>query len=235
MKKILIFIFITICFNLLSQTSIELNNSLTAILSSSTNSQIGLSFNGNNVITKKKYSLDLNTNYSLTFSPKISENELIQRASLDYKNKNWFYFTSYQFNYSYTRGIYADNWLGIGSGYKKPFKIGKFSISYAILYQNTNYALYSKSVFRHSIRGKIKLEKEKFEISTEYYYQPNVSNFKDVIVYGTTQINIFPKNKLSFTIQDVINYRNQSNIKLIHNLTLGIGYKISKEIKKGNI
>lgn len=236
MKKLLLFLFISIYFNLFSQVNLDLNNNLTGILSNSTNSQIGLSYNGTNSITKRKYSLDLNTNYSLTFSPKISENELVQRVSLDYKNNNFFYFIPYQFNYSYNRKINSDNWIGIGYGYRKEIKSGKFSLSYAIFHQNTNfYSSESITVFRHSIKGKLKIEKEKFEISTEYYYQPNIEDFNDVIIYGTTQINIFPKNKLNFTIQDVVNYRNQSTTKLIHNLTLGIGYKISKEIKKGDI
>lgn len=232
MKKLLLFLFISIYFNLFSQIDLELDNNLTGILSNSNNSQIGLSFNGSNTISKRKYSLDLNTNYSLTFSPKVSENELVQRVSLDYKNKNFFYFIPYQFNYSYNRKINSDNWIGLGYGYRKEIKHGKFSMSYAIFYQNTNYSLETIEVFRHSIKGKLKIEREKFEISTEYYYQPNVVDFKDVIIYGTTQINIFPKNKLTFTIQDVVNYRNQSNTKLIHNLTLGIGYKISKKINK---
>lgn len=235
MKKLLLFIFILTYFNLFSQIKLDLDNNLTSILSNSNNSQIGLSFNGTNSITKQKYSLDLNTNYSLTFSPKISENELVQRVSLVYKKSNSFYFIPYQFNYSYNRKINSDNWIGIGYGYKKEIKHGVFSISYALLYQNTSfYDLETIEVFRHSIKGKLKIEREKFEISTEYYYQPNVEKFSDFIIYGNTQINIFPKNKLNFAIQDVMNYRNQSSTKLIHNLTIGIGYKISKEIKKGN-
>jgi len=236
MKKCLFFLLIIINLVSFSQTNLELDNNLTSILSNSNNYQVGLSFNGNNTFTRNKYSLDLNTNYSLIFSPKILENELLQRVSFDYRNKNWFYFIPYQFNYSYNRKIQSDNWVGVGTGYRKNLKYGKLSISYAMVYQNTNYFnLDTKYVFRHSIRGKLKIEKQKFEITTEYYYQPNMINSNDIIIYGTTKINIFPKNKLNFSIQDVISYRNQSSIKLMNNLTFGVGFKISKEIKKGNI
>ena len=53
--------------------------------------------------------------------------------------EHWDLFTTYQFNYSLLREITADNWLGIGGGVKEKFNWGKASLSYAMLYQNTNY------------------------------------------------------------------------------------------------
>ena len=60
-----------------------------------------------------------------------------------------------------------------------------------------------QNIFRHSLRLKFSLEKNNCEIISEYYYQPNVTNIRDNIIYGTTKISFFPKNKLNFTIGDL--------------------------------
>lgn len=235
MKKIhLLFLFL-ISFTLHSQTELSLDNNLTGMYSETKNgSQLGLNFTGNNSIDINKFAIDLGTNYQLGYSQKsLSQNEFIQRANLAYNHEYWDLFTTYQYNYSLIREIESDNWIGIGGGIKKKFNWGKLSLSYATLYQSTNYIdIASTGHLRHSLRGKAKIEKTKFGLSIEYYYQPAISNFKDCIVYGTTKLVINPNKLVSFVIQDVINYRSESQVKLLHNVTFGIGYKFTKKIIK---
>ena len=230
-KRPLLF-FALLCFNLVFSQEIKTENSLTGIVSNSISSQLGLTYVGENSFIKNKWDITSVTNYTLTFSPNISENELLQRVSFDVRENKWSYFTNYQYNYSYVRKIQSDNFLGIGTGFKKEFTYIKSSISYAILFHQSNYFNgEDENIFRHSLRLKFSLEKKNWEIISEYYYQPNVTNIRDNIIYGTTKISFFPKNKLNFTIGDIFNWRSQSDVKIIHNLTIGVGYKFQKSIK----
>ncbi len=218
---------------LFSQTEINLDNNLTGLYSENkSGKQFGLNFIGNNSFQKNKLSVDLSTNYSIRMNPSLTENEFIQRANLGY-NKDYFdVFVTYQYNYSYTRNIISDNWLGIGGGIKKKFNWGKSSLSYAFIYENLNYLNNpTDRILRHSIRLKLKVEKKIIGLSTEYYYQPSIGDFKDYIIYGTTKITILPEKSFSFIFQDVINYRNISDVKMIHNLSIGCSYKFSKKIE----
>ena len=231
-KRPLLF-FALLCFNLVFSQEIKTDNSLTGIVSNSISSQLGLTYVGENSFIKNKWDITSVTNYTLTFSPNMSENELTQRLSYNLKLGNWSNFASYQFNYSYVRKIDSDNLFGVGTGIKKDYNCIKSSISYAILFQNTNYSLQtSEYLLRHSIRIKFIIEKDNFELISEYYYQPDILNFNNTIIYGTTKINFLPKNKINFTISDILNYRSQSNVKLIHNLTIGVGYKLQKKITR---
>lgn len=235
MKKIhLLFLFL-ISFTVHSQKELSLDNNLTGMYSETKNGpQFGLNFIGNNSIDINKFALDLGTNYQLGYLQKsLSQNEFIQRANFAYNHEYWDVFTTYQYNHSLIREIKSDNWIGIGGGVKKKFNWGKLSLSYATLYQSTNYLdIESTGNLRHSLRAKVKIEKTKLALSMEYYYQPTMSNFSDYIVYGTTKITINPKKPVSFIIQDVLNYRTDSQIKLLHNINFGISYKFVKKIEK---
>ena len=102
-----------------------------------------------------------------------------------------------------------------------------------MLYQNTNYFyLDQKETFRHSLRGKVKLEKSLFSVSVEYFYQPSIKDSKDYIVYGTTKLTIFPNKPLNFIAQQTMNYRSIGDFKMIQNTTFGIGYKFIKKFEK---
>jgi hypothetical protein len=48
----------------------------------------------------------------------------------------------------------------------------------------------------------------------------------DVVVYGSTKISLLQKNKLSFSITDVISYRSLNNVKLMHTVGVGISYNL---------
>jgi hypothetical protein len=166
-----------------------------------------------------------------TTTSTVLANELIQKANFGYNKEHWDLFTTYQYNYSLVRNIQADNWLGIGGGVKEKFNWGKASLSYAFLYQNTDYMVNpTTNKLRHSIRAKIKIEKKKFGITTEYYYQPNIKDFNDCIIYGTTKLILFPTKPFNFIIQDQMNFRSTSDVQMMNNLTFGISYKFTKKL-----
>jgi hypothetical protein len=226
-------IFLLISFNLLSQTEIKLDNNFTGILSTNKTTTFGFNYVGNNSIDFKKISYDFSTNYSTRFSPNLKENEFNQRQNIGYEKEKWDLFITHQYNYSLIRQINSDNWLGVGGGLKFKYNWGKISLSYATIYQSSNYFVNeSEYLFRHSLRTKIKYEKKNISFYSEYFFQPNVSNFDDIIIYGNSKISLLLNKSLSFIIQDVVNWRSTSDVKLIHNLSLGIGYKFNKVIKK---
>lgn len=226
-------IFLLISFNLLSQTEIKLDNNFTGILSTNKTTTFGFNYVGNNSIDFKKVSYDFSTNYSTRFSPTIKENEFNQRQNVGYEKEKWDLFITHQYNYSLIRQITSDNWLGVGGGLKFKYNWGKISLSYATIYQSSNYFINdSEYLFRHSLRTKLKIEKKNISFYSEYFFQPNVSNFDDIIIYGNSKVNFIINKSLSFIIQDVVNWRSTSDVKLIHNLSLGVGYKFNKVIKK---
>ena len=235
MKKIHLLLLLLVSFITYSQKELSLDNNLAGMYSETKNGpQFGLNFSGNNSLDINKFALDLGTNYQLGYLQKsLIQNEFIQRANLAYNHEYWDVFTTYQYNYSLIRQIESDNSFGIGGGVKKKFTWGKLSLSYATLYQSTNYTnIESTGNLRHSLRAKVKIDKNKFALSMEYYYQPTMSNFNDYIVYGTTKLILNPKKPVSFVIQDVLNYRTDSQFKLLHNINFGISYKFVKKIEK---
>jgi hypothetical protein len=233
MRKTLLFLFILLSLNISSQTEIKLDNNFTGILSTNNTTTFGFNFVGNNSIDLNKISFDFSTNYAMRFSPILKENEFIQRQNIGYEKEKWDLFITHQYNYSLIRKINADNWLGIGGGLKFKYKWGKLSFSYATIYQNSDYfQQQSEYLFRHSLRGKLKFERKNISFSSEYFYQPNFIDFKDVIIYGNSKISLFTNKSINIIIQDVVNWRSTSDVKLIHNLSLGIGYKMNKVIKK---
>lgn len=229
--RLLLSIFLS--FSLFSQTEIKLDNNLTGILSTSNTTAFGFNYVGNNSIDFKKISYDFSTNYATRFSPNLKENEFIQRQNIGYEKEKWDMFITHQYNYSLIRKIKSDNWIGIGAGLKFIFNWGKLSLSYATIYQNSEYFIIEReTIFRHSVRTKIKLEKKNVCFSSEYFFQPNMFNFKDVIIYGTSKISLSTGKSVSFVIQDVVNYRSSSSVETVHNLSLGIGYKFNKKVSQ---
>lgn len=231
MIRFLILLFIS--FKSFSQIEVKLDNNLTGISSINTTKTIGVNYTGNNSFDFKKVSIDLITNYSTRFSPQIKENEFIQRQNIGYEKEKWDLFLTHQFNYSLIRKINSDNWIGLGGGLKFKYDWGKLTFSYAAIYQNSNYFTNQREfLFRHSLRTKIKFENKNINLYSEYFFQPNMFNFSDVIIYGTTKLNIMINKSLSFLIQDVLNYRSNSDVKIINNLSVGVGFKFEKKYQK---
>jgi hypothetical protein len=235
MKYLLLLISILFSITSNAQTEIYLDNSLSGSLNQGKSGNIiGVNFTGNNSFDFGKHiALDLGTNYNTQYTPELTQNELIQKVNFGYNKERWDLFTTYQYNYSLVRGIQADNWLGIGGGVKEKFSWGKASLSYAFLYQNTDYMINpNTNKLRHSIRAKIKIDKKLFSLSTEYYYQPNINDFNDCIIYGTTKLTLLTGKPINFIIQDQMNFRSTSDVKMINNLTFGVAYKFIKKIVK---
>lgn len=233
MTKWLLLFFCLIITQITFTQVLNLDNNLTGILSSNQNTQISLQYSGLNKFDYKKSSIELGTVYSVRLNPKMTENEFSNRINISRTFKYFDVFTNYQYNYSYIRKINSDNWLGIGIGVKKNFDWGRLSISYATIYQNINYVTEpSKDIFRHSLRFKVKYTHKLFLLNTEYFYQPNFQDYRDVIVFGTTKISFLPQKSFNFIISDILNYNSTSNVKLLHNLTIGFGYKFSVDYSK---
>ena len=97
------------------------------------------------------------------------------------------------------------------------------------MYQKTVFANgIEKDYFRHSLRTRIKWTTEKIQFISEVYFQPSMTDFNNQIINASNQLVLFPKNKVNLTIQDLINYRSDSETRMIHKLTVGIKVKISK-------
>ena len=218
---------------MLSQTEIKLDNNFTGILSTNKTTTFGFNYIGSNSIYIKKISYDFSTNYSIRFSPTLKENEFNQRQNIGYESKKWDLFVTHQYNYSLIRQISSDNWLGVGGGLKFNYRWGKLSVSYATIYQNSKYFVNTPEyMFRHSLRTKLKLEKKNISFYSEYFFQPNVSNLDDIIIYGNSKISLFTNKSVNLIIQDVLNYRSKSEVKMIHNISIGVGYKLNKKLIK---
>ena len=223
-RKILTLIFITITLFSYSQDtllfdsiSITSSNSITGMYSKNSITQFNITYSGDNTITKKYLVFNTNTAYSLVYSTKIIANEWQQKTNVSYKN----IFLTHVFNHSLTRAIDEDNSFGLGISKRWRY----IYLSYASLYQNTNYSNVShKEVIRHSIRLKLKYEHKHFKLSSEYYYQPNMRMFNDVIVYGNTKLMLLQNKKINVTMSDNVNYRTISNVRLMHTLTLGLTF-----------
>jgi hypothetical protein len=188
----------------------NLSNNVSSSYASNTK-QINFSFSGTNNINYRKIGLYNTTSLGESWvTDKIAE-EVSHKTNLTYKNV----FLLYMFNHSLTRGINLDNSFGIG--YVHWWKY--VSISYGVLNEKTIFTtLPTKNVFRHSVRFKLVL---KF-LSVEYYYQPNLLTFSDAIVNGIVKLTLFQNKAIGITLNDNVNYRSTSNVKMIHTSTLGL-------------
>jgi len=230
-KNLLLIIGLLFYTNLFSQVKYDLENSFTGSYSTTkAGEQFNFSFVGLNSIDYKKISVELNPFYNTQYSPKLSQNELTIRDNIRYVSGNRDLFLTHTFNYSMIRNIDADNFVGLGAGFK--FNLDSnvtTNLSYAILYHNTNYSIDpDRERLRHSVRLKMKIISKITHVSFEYYYQPSITNLSDYIIIGSTKFTFFPKSKVNLVVQDFINYRSDDlNFKSIHNFTLGLGIKLS--------
>jgi hypothetical protein len=234
----LLFLFLFISVSLFGQdtlvmdtaglTGYNFDNSLTGVLAQSNSKNINITYIGNNTVNFRKFDVNSTLNYTIGFSPSINQNEFSHKLNMTHENKNMFSFVNNQYNYSLIRSMQNDNWVGLGVGYKKRFKQSKVSLSYGVIYQNTQFFNDSiKQNIRHTVRFRYNYDKNKFGFYCEYYYQPNmIAN--NVIITGNTKLMLKSNKNLSFMIQDVINYDSTSKVVMIHNLTIGIGYLFKK-------
>lgn len=230
MIKFLVALFLFLPLVSSSQTTLNLNNTLSGISSQTprgTNTLIN--FSGQNSYSRREVSLDLLTNWQVAWSPSLSQDELVGSVNLGWRKPKWDLFTTYQYNHSLLRKIENDNWIGIGGGLKREFQRGKLSLSYASIWQRTNYTVLSdRELLRHSLRVRVKVDRKLFSTNIEYFFQPSFQDFGDNIVFGTTKVTFFPEKPLGLTLQNTLNYRSRDAFKLLQNTTLGISYKLSK-------
>ncbi len=229
--KTLIIMFFLIPNFFFSQTKYSFDNTITGLYGTTkTGNQLTISAYGINSFDYKKFGFDYNPTYSIQYSPELTNNEYLSRQNFRYTNLNYDVFITHTYNYSYVRGINSDNFIGIGGGIKKEKKDKfKISLSYALLYQVTDYNIgYINRYLRHSLRTRVKYSFKYFQISSELYFQPSIINFNNKIMVMTNQLILLPKNNINITIQDLINYRNDSDLKMIHKLTIGLKIKIVK-------
>ena len=210
------------------------DNSLTFTYSKNVITSTILTYVGNNSININKIGISSNTTYSIGHNPKINQNEFNQKINIGLNSKKSFFYIGHQYNYSFLRKISNDNLIGLGGGIFKEFSESKISLSYGVIYEETNYfSSNTEYNLRHSIRGKILYDLKTFIFSTEYYYQPSMIK-SNIIINGNTKISIKIHKYINLTIQDVVNYSSESSVPMIHNLTLGLNYtyKNSKTILK---
>ena len=115
-----------------------MSNSLTTIYQQTNTRFININYSGSNSIDTKYIDISNLLNYNLAFSPKITQNEIVEKLSISHSFRKYVSFCNYQFNHSLKRSIVSDNSIGIGLGYKDSLSILKYSISYASLVQQTH-------------------------------------------------------------------------------------------------
>lgn len=203
----------------LAQDTIKYNLSNTISGSENSNTkQINLSLSGNNNFIYGKYNFFNTSSYSGSWTTKKIAEEISHKSNITYGK----IFFLYMFTHSLTRSISLDN--SIGLGYVHWWKYA--SLSYGAIYEMTNYSIFpTLFVFRHSIRAKFNYNNI---ILIEYYYQPNVLKFNDIIITGNAKFTLFQGKKASIIISDIINYRSLSTTKMIHSATLGLNINIKK-------
>lgn len=217
-----------------AQSELNLDNNLTCntVQADNTTKSVGITYIGDNTLILKKFDINSNTNYAYLTD---KQNELSQRVNLMYKipeaKLDNYTFATYQFNSSLIRNIKADHWIGAGYGVKtKIDSTLTLSTSYALVFEDILWnSGETKTYFRHSLRGKVKLTRNDFELTSEYFYQPNTQYFNEYMIVGTSKFVIMPKNKLNFIVQDVLNYNSTTEVKLLHTVSLGIQYKFNKK------
>lgn len=232
MRLLLILTILTITSVRAQNDSLRFNfdNSITNVFSKvGDKTTLTLNTGGDNSLVFNVFSLKSNTSYLFKYQNSVIFNEFLQKTNIVYNDL----FVLHLFNRSYLRNISSDNSIGIGYGInsddRKSFKI---SLSYAMMAQHTDYDdKFKTDVLRHSIRVGFKHTNRFFNISVEYYYQPNLKLMDDYILYGTTRVKFSPKQKLNFIIQDDINYRTISNVVSIHNITFGLNYSVGGIIR----
>ena len=226
-----LFILLLFPITLFGQIKWSLDNTFTGVYGTTkTGNQLTLTTSGSNSIDYKKFGFDYNPTYVIQYSPELTNNEYLSRQNIRFSKSNYDAFITHTFNYSFIRGITSDNFIGVGGGVKKEQKDKfKVSFSYAVLYQNTQFANgTAKEYVRHSARTRIKLTFTKVQFISEVYYQPTFTDVSNYIVNANNQLILFPKSKVNLTFQDLISYRSDSPSPMIHKLTVGMKIKIAK-------
>lgn len=160
-------------------------------------------------------------NQNISFTDKITQNEISNKLSIGLSKNKHSGFLNYQTNYSLTRNLNLDHLIGFGYGQRDSIFKLKINYSYAVLYQNTTNKNITK--IRNSFRLKLTQKTPNFNVNIEYYFQPDFFNYKDYFIYGTSRFTYKVK-RIGLSIISIVNYNSLSNIRLINTLNLGFTY-----------
>jgi hypothetical protein len=217
--KILI-LFLLFSLNVYSQLS--LNNSIGFNFNDNSAKTYSGNLSSNNSWSFSHYTITNSTNQVIVYNDKIIQNEFSNKLIFDVlKNQNSLFLTN-QINYSLTRNWRVSNLNGVGIGRRDSILGFKINYSYAILYERINNQ--NTEYLRHSIRLKLSKVINKINITSEYYYQPDMLNKENVTIYGTTKLGVKINDNISLSVTDIYNYYKFSNVRTIHTLTFGIAY-----------
>jgi hypothetical protein len=231
MKLTILLILISISFILNAQDTVKpkrkivTDNFFNGSLNNGNTTNTNFAYNGNNTLIINKLEINSTITYSSRFSPIMTQNEINERLNVSHLYKYLYTFCTHQYTYSLLRKFKYDNLGGFGFGFKKNESNFKFSLSYAILVQQTRTFgdIYYKNI-RQSFRIKYNLIINKIiSISSEYYYQPSTL-VNDYYIVGNTKITFKNNKGVTLNFQDNINYNNVSNVKMIHNFSIGLGF-----------
>jgi hypothetical protein len=220
MKWLVVF-FLFIGFNCVAQTY-NLSNTLGFNYTDNQIKTYAGSFISSNGYEKKWFSINNSLNENITYVGKITQHEFANKLTLALSEGHHSAFINYQTNYSLTRNLDMDNLIGFGYGRRDSIGSFKIRYSYGVLYQKINNT--GVTFLRHSVRMKLGYTRNKFTISSEYYYQPYIMDIRNTTLYGTTTIS-YKLKYISISIVDVLNVFTISNIKTIHSLSVGLTYQ----------
>lgn len=214
-----------------SQIKLNLNDAVNfAFYQNGSNKTQTFALITNNQVEFKRITAANNLNYTLLYNPKMAQNEFAEKFTISYSKRKFNIFTIYQYNHSLVRKIENNNLMGIGFGVRDSILGFKVNVSYAILNEYITFIDQAvKNNIRNSFRLKLSKENKRFGISSEYFFQPNILNFNDYTIYGTTKLTFKIKDAFSFNISDLYNFFNNSTSPVIHNFTVGFAYSYSRE------
>lgn len=199
--------------------AVSLDNNMTGVYTKSDQTkQFILNFTGENSINTKRLYMQAATNYSLTVSGGIVGNELTQNLTANYRKK---YLMTGTYGYSLYREQNIST-LGLGAYLVRKKAI---RLSYAAIYERVDrFDARRQEKLRHSLKIGLSAKRGQVEASGNVYYQPSMSNPKDYTLYGLGKISFSPNERLSIIAQSLVDYRSTNDVKLISNVTLGVGY-----------
>lgn len=232
MRNLILIIAFLIPHYSIGQVKYDLENNITGSHSTTkSGDQRTILVNGANQVTYKKISLDFNPFYNLIYQgDKLTSNEMLHRQNLSYTDSNNVsFFILHQYTSSYIRNIVSDNMFGLGLG--KKININKHittSISYCLLNHYRRYSeMTMEKTIRNSVRLKLRMDYKHIGFSTEYYFQPNINDNKDINIFGTVGVSVFNSKPINLVFQHVFNYISTDAIRNLQATTIGVKVKLN--------
>jgi len=213
-KFLLILVIIMIPFKVLGQ-KYSLDNTLGLNYSGTTNSLTASALLQNSV-TVKKLDFTSNIDYGFSATQENISNSLLSKTSCNLQRGKALYFVTVQNNF--TRNVDM-NLFGAGLGRSDTLKTLPYKLTYGLLYQYMN-----EPFVRHSLRLKTSKKVSRTTGALEVFYQPNVADPSDYIVYSSFKLS-YNLGNFSVSLNDVYNFHSKRLLNTVHIVTLGIAYE----------